>query len=98
MTQKWTKEQIKRKLATDDRWLMRGILALYRFQTAEEQRVGATTENNGMGFNGVDAEILTSFALQIQRSRYLSPKQLEIARKKMDKYAGQLTKVANGKL
>jgi hypothetical protein len=46
-----------------------------------------------MGFNGVDAEILTSFAVQIKRFNRLSPKQIEIARKKMGKYARQLQRI-----
>lgn len=89
---------IRAKLLSDDRWLFRGILAIYGRQTDEEQTHGQTVEDNGVGFNGVDAEILTSFALQLKERGSLSPRQVEIARKKMPKYAGQLAKIATGKV
>lgn len=95
---KWTKEAIKARLEKDDKWLVRGLLAIYGRQTAEEQVCGQTVEDNGIGFNGVDAEILTSFAIQFQQRGFLTAKQLEIARKKMLKYAGQLAKIANGEV
>ena len=93
---KWTKEAIKARLEKDDKWLVRGLLAIYGRQTAEEQVYGQTVEDNGIGFNGVDAEILTSIALQYKERGFLTSKQMEIARKKMLKYAGQLAKIANG--
>ena len=34
---KWTKEEIAAKLATDDKWLIRGLLAIYAGQTEEEK-------------------------------------------------------------
>ena len=60
---KWTKDEIKEKLANDGRWLVRGLLAIYDRQTADEKAVGATVEDNGIGFNGADAEILSSIAM-----------------------------------
>jgi hypothetical protein len=111
--QKWTKEAIKSKMAQTnaegDAWVVRGMLAILQYQTAEEKTYGQTVEDNGVGFNGVDAEILTSFCDQASRvlaerqndplryTRCLSPKQMEIARKKMLKYAGQLARIANSK-
>ena len=95
-------EAIKARLATDDRWLFRAVVAIYEKQTADEQESEETRENNGIGFSGVDACILSSLAKQILdwqggRSTYrtpLSPRQIEIARKKMAKYAGQLSRIA----
>ena len=97
MTDKiWTKIEIKAKLEADNVWLCRGLVAIFKKQTADEQRDGQTHEDNGIGFNGVDAEILTSFAMQYVERGFLTPKQITITRKKMLKYAGQLTKIANG--
>ena len=74
----------------------------YNFQTDEEQVIEDTKEHNGVGFNGVDGHILSSFATQILRwendKKYkspLSPKQMIIARKRIVKYSGQLAKIAN---
>lgn len=94
----WTKAEIRTMLESDNIWLCRGLVAIFDKQTAEEQRDGRTEVDNGIGFNGVDAEILTNFALRIKNPErgFLSAKQLPIARKKMLKYAGQLCKIANG--
>ena len=92
-----TKEFIKEKLITDQRWLMRGITAIYEKQTWDEQQSEMTKEDNGVGFNGVDAYILSSFAKQLKQGRTLSSKQLLIARKKMPKYARQLLQIAKEK-
>lgn len=89
-----TKEFIKTMLLSDSNWLYRGIVAIFKKQTSEEQHSEATIEDNGIGFNGVDAYMLSSFAKQIIAGRTLSPKQLGIAKKKMPKYAGQLLKIA----
>ena len=89
-------DYIKHKLLTDDTWLMRGVMAIYRMQTNEEKYQGRTIEYNNKGFNGVDASILSSFGMQLQRGRQLSVKQLAIARKKMLKYSNQLAWIAGG--
>lgn len=100
----WTKEDIQEGLRTNDHWVVRGILAIYDYQTEDEKNIEDTKHNNGVGFNGVDGHILSSFACQIKRwdkSKFrtpLSPKQMTLARKKIMKYAGQLTKIANGEM
>jgi hypothetical protein len=97
---------IQANLRDDDRWLLRGLLAVYNFQTDDEQNSHSTRYHNSVGFSGPDAEILTSFAQQVQRwqrdrqngtaryNRPLSDKQLRIVRARMTKYAGQLARIA----
>ena len=102
----YTKEFIANKLVTNNEWLIKGLLAIYNKQTDQEQAAGCTREDNGVGFNGADSVILSSFAEQIKRWQALplnqrrfgiplSPKQLAIAKKKMPKYARQLAEIAN---
>lgn len=93
----YTKEQIKTMLATRDIAVAKGVLAIFAYQTAVEQSAEATNQDNGVGFNGADAPILSSFAKQLLKGRTLSEKQMSIAKKKMAKYAGQLCKIANKK-
>lgn len=96
---KYTKEDIAAKLATDNKWLVRGMLAIFQRQTEEEKATETTKEQNGIGFNGVDANIMTDLCNQYKRTNgYLSPRQIDLIRKKMKKYAGQLTKIANGEI
>lgn len=92
-----TKEFIKGMLLSNPNWLMRGIVAIFEKQTWDEQQTETTKEHNGVGFNGVDAELLSSFAKQIKAGRTLSTKQLHFAQKKMPKYAGQLLQIAKEK-
>jgi len=98
-------QMIKDNLAVSDKWVKRAVLVIYAAQTAAEQATETTREENGVGFNGTDAEILSSFAKQIiefeaGKSQFrdaLSPKQMGLARAKIAKYAGQLLKVARAK-
>lgn len=92
----WTKDEVAHKLATDDVWLKRGLMAIYNLQTDEEKNSDLTREDNGIGFNAFDASILSDMAKQLQRTKYLSVRQLVIVRKCMRKYAGQLARIANG--
>ena len=92
----WTKDEMKDILTNHDDQLCKAVVKIWEYQTADEQRVGETKEHNGVGFNGLDANILSSFAEFYKRTGFLTPKQIVIARKKMMKYAGQLCRIANG--
>ena len=96
-TPEWNAPLIKERLLRSDKWVTEGIVRIYEYQTAEEQNSDATLEDNGVGFNGVDAELLSSFARQISQNGTLSTKQMPYARNKLLKYSGQLAKIANTK-
>jgi len=96
--QKWTKESIRRMLASDDRWLVRGLLAIYKLQTMDERAQQSTKHWNGVGFNKHDAGFLSSLAESFKKYDRLTPKQVKACRKAMLKYAGQLAKIANGEV
>lgn len=83
-------EYVKKQLATNSQWATRAIVKLYERQTADEQASQITRNVNGVGFNGTDAMILSSFAEQINRGRTLSAKQLAIAFRKLPKYSKQI--------
>ena len=91
----WTKAEIKNLMETNDKVLCTALVKIYNCQTEYERACGDTVENNGVGFNGCDAEILSSFARFYNQNGFLTPKQKNLARKKMMKYAGQVTKLAN---
>lgn len=92
----YTVEEIRSKLESNITWVERALVALYKCQTEDEQAMGMTKYRNGRGFTAFDAEILSSFARQVDRGRPLSGKQLAIAAKKMPKYAKQLHRIAYG--
>ena len=73
------------------------LLAIFQYQTEQEKSANATSEHNGVGFSGVDAEILSSFAKQFIAKGKLSDKQVSLLLKKMPKYAVQLIGHLEGK-
>ena len=106
------KSFIKHKLETDDRWLVRGLLAIYAKQTEDEKMSDATKASNDVGFNAMDANILSDISKRTINAgaksaaakpdfnvfRFLSARQRDLVRKKMIKYAGQLVYLIDNKL
>ena len=86
--------EIRNKVQTNRKWATRAIVALYTFQTDSEKHMRQTLKNNNVGFNGIDAELLSSFAEQILAGRTLSDKQIAIAYRKLGKYSKQLHRIA----
>ena len=91
----WNKEQIKAALAANDGFVCRALVQMFNRQTADEQEAKITCHENGIGFNGLDAEFLSSLAVQYIKRGTLSPKQISYARKGLMKYAGQIAQIAN---
>lgn len=92
----WEASFIRNKVASDNRWALRGLLAIYKFQTEVEKSMQDTVESNGVGFNGVDSKILSSIAEFYLKNNVITNKQLNVVKKLMPKYANQLTRIANG--
>lgn len=85
------------------RWANRTLVyrmlqALYARQTGFEQEIEATTENNGIGFNGADSHFLSNVAKNSRPYGNLTSKQCEVVARKLIKYAGQLEDIALSKL
>lgn len=105
-----TKESLAAIITGDNKELARkyvskALIVLYRRQTAEEQQVGATTESNGRGFTGADAEWGTKCAQWMLRTnRWLTDNML-ISWTKLDsrgypriaKYHKQINEAAEAK-
>lgn len=93
----WGKTEVQTLLKTNDKAAVKALLVIYSFQTQSEQASDATKEHNGVGFTGLDAELLSSFAKFYQRAGFLSDKQMEILRNKITKYWRQLLGVIEAK-
>ena len=91
----WTIEEIRELLKESDKAVARAILAIYNRQTEDEKIVKETSASNGVGYNGVDANFMSSLAQFYQSKGFLSVGQLKYGRKKIMKYAGQLTDSVN---
>ena len=88
---------VKTKLETDSRWLLRGLVAIYRLQTADEQQTRSTKKVNSVGFSAFDAEFMSAMAERALTNMSLSPRQIEAIRNTMKKYAGQLVRISTDK-
>lgn len=95
---KWTTAEIRHNLETNNAWLIRGLMAIYARQTADEKDVGLTKHDNGIGFNGVDSNFLSNMVKFYNDRSFLTANQIAKVRKAMLKYSGQLKKIANGEV
>lgn len=91
----WTEDEIAKLVQTNDKVTCNALAKLYACQTADEQAIGETRVQNGMGFNGADSRILSSMAEFFKKTGFLTPKQLVVVRRKLVKYNKQLTRIAN---
>jgi hypothetical protein len=80
----------------------RMLRSMFQRQELDEQTTGATKHNNGVGFNGLDAPILTDIVRSAERYNAQRPNAYGLSRgqaalvaKKQKKYVGQLEEIAS---
>lgn len=99
-----TRQDIIQLLQTNDRAIIRAILAITARQTADEQASEETKYSNGRGWKSCHGRVGTSMAKFYQARGYLTPKQIAYWRKpnakgqmRIECYANQLLQVAKEK-
>jgi len=85
-----TKKSIYKLLDDSDEHVVGALLRIYSFQTADEQDTHMTRYENQMGFNALDAGILSDMSQQYEKKGWLSEKQIAFIRRTIKKYWGQL--------
>jgi hypothetical protein len=93
-TKKSKLEVLREQLLTNDRWAVRGLIAIYGYQTAQEQARGETSVKNRVGFSAYDAQTMTALAQQVIGGRQLTTVQLRLLRPRIARYAKQLLDIA----
>jgi hypothetical protein len=96
MEKKWNKEAIIELIDKNDKAVERALIVIYDRQTEEEKEIEQTKDHNGIGFNSIDAEFLTSCAEGLKKYGKLTIKQIAVVRKRIRKYWKQLLFIANG--
>lgn len=102
----WDKEEISNLLKTSDTAIIRGVIAIFNKQTASEKEANATIVHNHVGFSGGDGMIGTFHGNYISKwgieREYVKEKILPYwkqinakGKMRIEKYAGQLAKIAN---
>jgi hypothetical protein len=95
---------VRHNLLHSNEWMLRGLVAIYRRQTADEQTARDTRYQNGKGFNSSDARYMTWAAQCVLKFWSTPPGERRFptplnathtakVRGKMNKYAGQLVRV-----
>ena len=95
VTKTKTREYLKKQLGSNIAWAKKALILISDNQTDDEMRNESTSDLNGIGFTGTDAQLLTSFAKQLMQRGSLSPKQMQLTLKKMPKYWNQILSVSN---
>ena len=85
-----TPEFVKFKLQHNEKWAKTALLKIFEIQISEKQKYETTHYYNGVGFTGVDGEILSNLSKQLLRKGWLSSKQMTIVMLKMKKYSRQI--------
>lgn len=94
----WTEKEVLELLQKNPNMVLKSLIKIYEYQTAEEKANDTTLEPNGVGFNAFDAQILGSIARQLIRTNWISKSQYELVKKRIIKYKKQITKIINGGL
>lgn len=81
---------LKHQLSHNTEKARRALLLVYSRQTISEQNSKQTLEYNGEGFTTLDAEILTNIAVFYKNYNFLTPRQDQIVKRLIPKYAGQI--------
>ena len=88
------KNAIRRSILLSDAWLKRAVCAIYERQTADERANNDAKHDNGVGFNHADAKKLSKVARWFVNGCTVRRAEMDDARKRMMKYAGQLLEIA----
>lgn len=80
-----SKQDIRIKLLTDQRWLERAVVAIYEQQTSDEQYDEQTIERNNRGFTGGDAKFLSYCAKWILKGNHISGRFAKLAKAKAER-------------
>ena len=86
---------LKDMLSKNEIWALKALKLIYDKQTSAEQDSGYTQVLNGVGFSGAHGEIMSSFAEQLSKRNFLSPKQMAIVFKIIPKYWKQILKISD---
>lgn len=89
----WTVAKIKETIQNSDKAVTTCLVKIYEYQTEQEKNCTTTLDHNGVGFSGCDGQILSSICQFFLSKGYITPKQLELSRKKCLKYATQYFKI-----
>jgi hypothetical protein len=77
----WTEAKVLLMLETDDKWVERALVMLYRRQTEYEKQKDTTRVKNTIGFQRGDDETMSPLARKVMAGEKLSDMELAYVRR-----------------
>lgn len=98
-TQKDWEKFIKSLCKNDAKAALNALMIVYDNQTFSEKQLAKTVESNGIGFNAIDARVLTRIAKKYKNDRYsLNVKEINIIKSRIPKYLKQVMNEAKANI
>ena len=85
---------IREQITTKDAQAIKALLRIFEFQTFNEQNSKSVISRNNVGFTVDDATFLTNLVKRYNAKHYLTEYQMNVLKRKIGKYAGQLLRLA----
>jgi len=95
MQRTWSQSEIRVLLETNNDFLKRSLVKMYKRQTESEQERVYTNQRNWVGFNKPDGFKLGSLAKFYIDRGFLTDKQIVLVRRRLVRYTRQITDIAN---
>lgn len=95
--EKWDRASIRAMLGRSNKAVEKAVVAIYKRQLNDEQRIHETIHRNNVGFNHADARKGSYYAAWVLEGKQLTGEHLVKARAMILKYGRQLADIANGK-
>lgn len=92
------KEELQKLLCRSDRAVESALVRIYDLQTPLEKAADMSVQENGYGFNRVDAQFLSQYASMVKMGHHLTRNEVCIVRARILKYWKQLMVLSKQKL
>ena len=92
------KEELQKLLCRSDAAVESALVRIYDLQTPLEKATDMSVQENGFGFNRVDAQFLSQYASMIKMGHHLTKDEVYIVRSRILKYWKQLMVLSKKKL
>ena len=86
----WDRKKVQDLINNNDQAALKALIKIYQQQTPLEQNNQSTSVSNDVGFTAFDAEILSIMARVYLDKGRLTPKQLDLVKRRMQKYWRQI--------
>lgn len=92
-TIKQTAEEIREEIRNSTEAALNTVVTIYNLQTRKEKETKKSLRYNNQGFKGPEAKFFTKIAEAVLNGQELTNAEIELAQRKIEKYARQAARV-----